>query len=84
MRTGTKMAMTEEPKTLTIRLGENFHRRLRAKLLADGTNFQVKVQAMLQDYVDGPAEEREEIARQVAIAREGMRRYAPAMRELAR
>jgi len=84
MRTGTRMAMIEESKTLTIRLGENFHRRLRAKLLADGTNFQVKVQAMLQDYVDGPAEEREEIARQIAIAREGMRRYAPAMRELAR
>jgi hypothetical protein len=52
--------------------------------LADGTNFQVKVQAMLQDYVDGPAEEREETARQIAIAREAMRRYAPAMRELAR
>jgi hypothetical protein len=39
---------------------------------------------MLQDYVDGPAEEREEIARQIAIAREALRRYAPAMRELAR
>jgi hypothetical protein len=39
---------------------------------------------MLEDYADGPAEEREEIARQVAIAREAMRRYAPAMRELAR
>ena len=26
----------------------------------------------------------EEIARQVAVAREAMRRYAPAMRELAR
>ena len=82
--TGAQTARTEELKTLTIRLGENFHRRLRAKLLADGTNFQAKVQAMLQDYVDGPAEEREEIARQVAIAREAMRRYAPAMRELAR
>jgi hypothetical protein len=82
--TGTKTARIEEPKTLTIRLGENFHRRLKAKLLADGTNFQVKVQSMLQDYVDGPVEEREEIARQVAIAREAMRRYAPAMRELAR
>jgi hypothetical protein len=82
--TGTKTARTEESKTLTLRLGESFHRRLKAKLLADGTNFQVKVQAMLQDYVDGPAEEREEIARQVAVAREGMRRYAPAMRELAR
>jgi hypothetical protein len=82
--TGTKTALIEESKTLTIRLGENFHRRLKAKLLADGTNFQTKVQAMLQDYVDGPAAEREDIARQVAIAREGMRRYAPAMRELAR
>ena len=82
--TGTKTARIEESKTLTIRLAENFHRRLKAKLLADGTNFQVKVQGMLQDYVDGPAEEREEIGRQVAIAREAMRRYAPAMRELAR
>jgi len=82
--TGTQIARTEELKTLTIRLGESFHRRLRAKLLADGTNFQAKVQAMLQEYVDGPAGEREEITRQVAIAREAMRRYAPAMRELAR
>jgi hypothetical protein len=82
--TGTKTARIEEAKTLTIRLGENFHRRLKSKLLADGTNFQAKVQALLQDYVDGPAEDREEIARQVAIAREAMRRYAPAMRELAR
>jgi hypothetical protein len=80
----TKMALAEEPKTLTLRLSESFHRRLKAKLLADGTNFQAKVQAMLEEYVDGPAAEREEIARQVAIAREAMRRYAPAMRELAR
>jgi len=84
MRSATQMAFTEDSKTLTIRLGEGFHRRLKAKLAADGTNFQVKVQAMLQEYVEGPAEEREEIARQVAIAREAMRRYAPAMRELAR
>ena len=82
--TGTQTARTQELKTLTIRLGETFHRRLRAKLLADGTNFQVKVQTMLQEYVDGSADEREEIARQIAIAREAMRRYAPAMRELAR
>jgi hypothetical protein len=82
--TGTQTARTEELKTLTIRLDENFHRRLKSKLLADGTNFQAKVQAMLQEYVDGPAADRAEIARQVAIAREAMRRYAPAMRELAR
>jgi hypothetical protein len=82
--TGTKTARVEELKTLSIRLDESFHRRLRAKLLADNTNFQVKVQAMLEEYVDGSAAEREEITRQVAIAREAMRRYAPAMRELAR
>jgi hypothetical protein len=82
--TGTKTAMIEESKTLTIRLDESFHHRLKTRLLADRTNFQAKVQAMLQDYVDGPAEQREDIARQVAIAREAMRRYAPAMRELAR
>jgi len=80
---GTNMERTEW-KTLTIRLDQSFHRRVKAKLLADGTNFQAKVQAMLEDYVDGPPEQREEIARQVAIAREAMRRYAPAMRELAR
>jgi hypothetical protein len=81
---GTKTAMSEETKTLTIRLDESFHHRLKTRLLADRTNFQAKVQAMLRDYVDGPAEQREDIARQVAIAREAMRRYAPAMRELAR
>jgi hypothetical protein len=69
---------------MTVRLDEGFHRRLKAKLLADGTNFQAKVQALLEEYVDGPPAEREEIGRQVAIAREAMRRYAPAMRELAR
>jgi hypothetical protein len=82
--TGTRTARIDEPKTLTVRLEENFHRRLKARLLADGTNFQVKVQAMLEDYVDGPVAEREDITRQVAVAREAMRRYAPAMRELAR
>jgi hypothetical protein len=72
--TGTQTARIEESKTLTIRLGESFHRRLRAKLLADGTNFQAKVQAMLQEYVDGPAGEREEIARQ---SRHRPRSHAP-------
>jgi len=69
---------------MTVRLERSFHRRLKTKLAADGTNFQAKVQAMLEEYLDGPAGDREELARQVAIAREGMRRYAPALRELAR
>ncbi len=78
------IAPSEESKTLTLRLGENFHRRPKAKLLAYGTSFQAKVEALLLDYVDGPVAEREEIARQVAAARVAMRRYAPAMRGLAR
>ena len=71
-------------KTLTVRLEETFHRRLKAKLASEGTNFQAKIETMLQEYVDGPAEDREEIARQVELAREVMRRYSPALRELAR
>jgi hypothetical protein len=79
------MAKTEKgAKTLTVRLEETFHRRLKTKLSAEGTNFQAKVQKFLEEYVDGPVQDREEIARQVEIAREGMRRYAPALRELAR
>jgi hypothetical protein len=78
------MARTEGSKTLTIRLNENFHRRLKSKLSSEGTDFQAKVQTMLEDYVDGPTQQREEIACQVAIAREAMHRYSPAMRELAR
>jgi len=50
--------VVKDSKTLTVRLDKDFHRRLRAKLLADGTNFQRKVQKMLEDYADGPAEDR--------------------------
>ena len=75
---------TEEQKTTTVRLEPTFHRRLKARLAADGTNFQAKVEELLREYVDGPAAQREDIARQVAIAREGMQHYSAAMRELAR
>ena len=78
------MTGTDDLKTLTVRLDSNFHRRLKARLATEGTNFQAKVEALLREYVDGPAEQRDDIARQVEIAREAMRRYAPAMRELAR
>ena len=76
---GEKMA-----KTLTVRLDSEFHRRLMAKLATEGTKFQTKVQEMLEEYMDGPVADREKMARQIEIAREGMRRYAPALRELAR
>ena len=73
------MVKSAEKKTLTLRLDGNFHRRLKARLAADDTNFQAKVEGLLKDYVEGPADRRDEIARQVAIAREGMRRYASAI-----
>jgi len=76
--------MVTETTTTTVRLESSFHRRLKARLAADGTNFQAKVQELLHEYVDGPEPQRDDIARQVAIAREGMRRYSAAMRELAR
>lgn len=71
-------------KTLTVRLDDDFHRRLMSRLAAEGTKFQTKVQDMLDEYMNGPDADRDEIARQVKIAREAMRRYAPALRELAR
>ena len=41
------MVKTGEFKTMTVRLDESFHRRLKGKLLADDTNFQAKVEALL-------------------------------------
>ena len=78
------MVAQEKPTTTTVRLESKFYRRLKVRLAADGTNFQTKVEELLREYVDGPADQRDEIARQVAIAREGMQRYSAAMRELAR
>ena len=74
----------EQRTTTTVRLEATFHRRLKARLAADGINFQAKVEELLREYVDGPAARRDDITRQVAIAREGMQRYSAAMRELAR
>jgi hypothetical protein len=71
-------------KVMTVRLQGQFHQRLKTRLASEGTNFQSKVQALLVEYLDGPEQDREEISRQVALARELMQRYAPAMRELAR
>ena len=69
---------------MTVRLDGEFHQRLKARLALEGSNFQTKVEELLVEYLDGPEPDREEIIRQVALAREVMQRYAPAMRELAR
>jgi hypothetical protein len=71
-------------KVMSVRLDADFHQRLKTRLASEGTNFQSKVEELLAAYLDGPEPDREEISRQVALAREVMKRYAPAMRELAR
>jgi hypothetical protein len=76
--------ITAKEKMMSVRLDADFHQRLKSRLALDGTNFQSKVEELLTEYLDGPEADREEISRQVALAREVMRSYAPAMRELAR
>ena len=77
------MIPTKE-KVISVRLKGDFHQRLKTRLASEGSNFQSKVEELLAEYLDGPAADHEDIARQVALAREVMQRYAPAMRELAR
>ena len=81
--TGTRTPPTKE-KVMSVRLDGDFHQRLKTRLASEGSNFQSKVEELLAEYLDGPEADREEISRQVALAREVMQRYAPAMRELAR
>jgi hypothetical protein len=77
------MTATKE-RMMSVRLEAEFHHRLKTRLVSEGTNFQSKVKELLSGYLDGPEADREEISRQVALARKVMQRYAPAMRELAR
>jgi DNA anti-recombination protein RmuC len=71
-------------KTVTIRLNEELHRRLKAKLAAEGTNFQQKVETLLHEYLEGPASQRNELRRRVELLRQTIHEYEPALRELAR
>jgi hypothetical protein len=71
-------------KVMSVRLDGDFDQRLKTRLAAEGSNFQSKVEELLTVYLDGPDADREEISGQVALAREVMQHYAPAMRELAR
>lgn len=75
---------TSADKVITVRLPSDLHHRLKMRLAADHTTFQAKVEGLLVEYLDGPEEDRAEITRQVALAKEIMQQYAPAMRELAR
>jgi len=78
------MTPTKEKVMMSVRLDGDFHQRLKTRLASEGSNFQSKVEDLLTQYLDGPDADRAEIARQVALARKVMERYAPAMRELAR
>ena len=78
------MTPTKDKVMMSVRLDGDFHQRLKTRLASEGSNFQSKVEDLLTQYLDGPDADRAEIARQVALARKVMERYAPAMRELAR
>ena len=78
------MTPTKDKVMMSVRLDGDFHQRLKTRLASEGSNFQSKVEDLLTQYLDGPDADRAEIARQVALARNVMQRYAPAMRELAR
>lgn len=78
------MPALNREKMLSVRLEPSLHLRLKTKLAAEGTSFQAKVEELLTVYLDGPDDDREMVAHQVSLAREVMKRYAPAMRELAR
>jgi len=72
-----------QTRALTVRVREEFHRRLMSKLFGERMELQSKVQLMLEEYVDGPPVVRPEFARQVELAKGIRREYEPALRERA-
>ena len=77
-------AENDKSRALTVRVSEEFHRRLMIKLSSEGIKFQTKAQALLEEYVDGPPATRAEFARQVELAKSVMQEYEEALKELSR
>ena len=70
-------------KTIPVRVPEDLHRRVRVKLAQEGRSLQDLLEAALREYVGGEPDDHE-VQEQVKIAQELMKRYAPALRELAK
>ena len=70
-------------KTITIRLPEDLHQRVKVKLVKDHRSFQELVEEQLRSYTgETPADPN--FQRQIEIARRGMSKYREALSELAK
>ena len=70
-------------KTITIRLPEDLHQRVKVKLVKDHRSFQELVEEQLRSYTgEIPADPN--FQRQIEIARRGMSKYREALSELAK
>ncbi len=70
-------------KTITIRLPEDLHQRVKVKLVKDHQSFQELVEEQLRSYAgETPADPN--FQRQIEIARLGMSKYREALSELAK
>ena len=70
-------------KTITIRLPEDLHQRVKVKLVKDHRSFQELVEEQLRTYT-GEAPADPDFQRQIEIARQGMSKYREALSELAK
>ncbi|MEO8131641.1 MAG: AbrB/MazE/SpoVT family DNA-binding domain-containing protein [Bryobacteraceae bacterium] len=70
-------------KTVTIRLPEDLHHRVKVKLVKEQRSFQDLLEEQLRAYV-GEAPADPNFQRQIEIARRGMSKYREALSELAK
>ena len=70
-------------KTVTIRLPEDLHHRVKVKLVKDHRSFQELLEEQLRTYA-GEAPADPGFQRQIEIARRGMSKYREALSELAK
>ena len=70
-------------KTIPVRVPEDLHRRVRVKLAQEDRTLQDLLIAAIRDYV-GREPDDEEVRAQMKAAQELMKKYAPALRELAK
>ena len=70
-------------KTIPVRVPDDLHHRARVKLAQEDRTLQDLLIAAIRDYV-GSEPGDVEVREQVKVAQDLMKKYAPALRELAR
>ena len=76
-------AAVKAMKTVTIRLPEDLHHRVKVKLVKDHRSFQDLLEEQLRTYA-GESPVDPSFQRQIEIARRGMSKYREALSELAK